>query len=171
MLRQATRVLAATAVSLGATAALAAAAARPVYVPGELIVQFKAEVTEKDRLSVLESSRLEKIRELLGTKALHVRLPKGAKAEKIAAALRKRAEVEYAELNYYRYLDGVPNDPRFGEMYGLNNTGQTGGTSDADIDAPEAWDIAVGSPTVVVADLDSGLDMAHVDIADRKSVV
>jgi len=165
MLRPVTRLLAATAVALGATALLAAAPTRPLFVPGELIVQFKTEVTQEGRLSVLESARLQKIAELLGTKALHVRLPKGADTLKVAAALRRRAEIGYAEPNYYRYLDSAPNDVRFGELYGLDNTGQTGGTPDADIDAPEAWDIAVGSSSVVVADLDSGMDMAHVDLA------
>ena len=165
MLRTVTRLLVVTAVILGATSLLAAAPTRPLFVPGELIVQFKAEVAPESRLAVLASARLQKIAELLGTKALHVRLRKGADAVKVAAGLRRRAEIEYAEPNYYRYLDAAPNDPRFDEMYGLDNTGQTGGTADADIDAPEAWDIAVGSSSVVVADLDSGMDMSHADLA------
>src|SRR5688572_476943 len=164
MLRPVTRLLAATAVACGTTALVAAAPARPLFVPGELIVQFKTEVSPESRLSVLRSARLQKIAELLGTKALHVRLPMGADPLKAAVALRGRVEIEYAEPNYYRYLDAAPNDPRFDEMYGLDNTGQTGGTPDADIDAPEAWDIAVGSSSVVVADLDSGMDMTHADL-------
>ena len=50
--------------------------------------------------------------------------------------------MEYAEVNKILRATAVPNDPRFGELYGLNNTGQTGGTADADIDAPEGWDAA-----------------------------
>ena len=49
-----------------------------------------------------------------------------------------RRRVRRAELLYRAHA--TPNDPRFGELYGLNNTGQTGGTADADIDAPEGWD-------------------------------
>lgn len=165
MVRQTTRFLVTAVVTLGATAVFAAAPDRPVFVPGELIVQFKPGVTQEIRRSVLEAARLRKIAELLGTKALHVALPGGADTLNIAAALRMRAEIEYAEPNYYRYLDALPSDPRFGEMYGLDNTGQTGGTPDADIDAPEAWDIAFGSSSVVVADLDSGMEMTHVDLA------
>jgi len=165
MLRQGTRFLFTVAVALSATAVFAAPPARPVFVPGDLIVQFKAEVTQQARRSVLRSLRLRTTAELLGTRALHVKLPKRANTLRIAAALRQRAEIEYAEPNYYRYLDGVPNDPRFGEMYGLDNTGQTGGTPDADIDAPEAWDTAFGSTSVVVADLDSGMEMTHADLA------
>ncbi|WP_293080576.1 DUF4347 domain-containing protein, partial [Okeania sp. SIO3B5] len=52
----------------------------------------------------------------------------------------------------------VPNDQLFGLMWGLHNTGQTGGTADADIDAPEAWDIQTGSNNVVVGVIDTGID-------------
>ncbi len=58
-----------------------------------------------------------------------------------------------------------PNDPYFTKLYGLHNTGQTGGTSDADIDAPEAWAITRGSPAVIVAVIDTGVDYNHPDLA------
>ncbi len=57
-----------------------------------------------------------------------------------------------------------PNDPYFTKLYGLHNTGQTGGTSDADIDAPEAWAITRGSPAVRVAVIDTGVDYNHPDL-------
>jgi subtilisin family serine protease len=59
----------------------------------------------------------------------------------------------------------TPNDPRYGDLYGLNNTGQSGGTIDADIDAPEAWSVSTGSRDVIVAVVDTGIDYSHPDLA------
>ena len=61
-------------------------------------------------------------------------------------------------------VSDLPNDPLFPEQWALNNTGQTGGTWDADIDAPEAWSITTGSMSTVVAVLDSGIDYTHEDL-------
>ena len=63
-----------------------------------------------------------------------------------------------------RLLSVVPNDPLFSDQWGLNNTGQTGGTWDADIDAPAAWSISTGSTSTVVAVLDTGIDYTHEDL-------
>ncbi|MFH1107765.1 MAG: S8 family serine peptidase [Planctomycetota bacterium] len=61
----------------------------------------------------------------------------------------------------------LPNDPYFPKQWHLNNTGQSGGTSDADINAPEAWDITTGDPNVVVAVLDTGVDIDHPDLTEN----
>jgi subtilisin family serine protease len=62
----------------------------------------------------------------------------------------------------------IPNDPQFSGCYGLHNTGQSTcagtGKSDADVDAPEAWDIFTGEDNVVVAVIDSGVNINHEDL-------
>ncbi len=81
--------------------------------------------------------------------------------------------IEKSQLNHKYQLLGlshtkmIPNDQYFDLMWNLNNTGQDGGTPDADIDAPEAWDIQTGDPSVIVSDLDSGQDQDHPDLADN----
>jgi len=59
----------------------------------------------------------------------------------------------------------TPNDSRFSEQWSLNNLGVSGATTDADIDAPEAWDITTGSSAVTVAVIDTGVDFTHPDLS------
>ena len=61
--------------------------------------------------------------------------------------------------------DWVPNDPQFNEQWHYHNTGQQGGTPDADIDLPEAWEIEKGNSNVIVAILDEGIQFDHPDLS------
>lgn len=74
--------------------------------------------------------------------------------------------VSYAQQDYVLTASiAPPNDPGFTQLWGLHNTGQTGGTADVDIDALEAWDVATNANSVVVAVLDTGIDFTHPDLA------
>ncbi len=66
--------------------------------------------------------------------------------------------VEFAEPNFKVRAAGVPNDPAFnnGSQWGLTNIG-----------APAAWDLLHDAPQVVVAVLDSGLRVTHVDLTNN----
>ncbi len=81
--------------------------------------------------------------------------------------LKGHSAVLYAEPDYMVHADVMPNDSRFDELWGMHNTGQTGGTDDADIDAPEAWEISTGSSNVVVGVIDTGVDHSHPDLASN----
>ncbi|MCJ7579115.1 MAG: S8 family serine peptidase [Candidatus Aminicenantes bacterium] len=79
--------------------------------------------------------------------------------------LKTSSLVEYAEPDYLVHIDAqIPNDPQFDQLWGLQNTGQTVGLVDADIDAPEAWDLVTGSSSVIVGVLDTGIDYNHEDL-------
>jgi subtilisin family serine protease len=73
----------------------------------------------------------------------------------------------YVEPNYIFKTCLTPNDPEFYLQYALHNTGQTNGTVDADIDAPEAWDIETGDERIIIAIHDTGVDWDHPDLADN----
>jgi subtilisin family serine protease len=106
----------------------------------------------------------------------HVKLPKGLSVQEALKKLNKRKDIISARPNYKIYLDSYPNDPYFPQLWGLHNTGQEHpieggdndyGTEDADIDAPEAWDIFTGNQDIIVAVLDSGIDYNHSDLSDN----
>jgi subtilisin family serine protease len=91
-------------------------------------------------------------------------LPSHLDTAEILANLGQMPGVTLAEPNFTVSIQTQPNDPRFSELWGLHNTGQTGGKVDADIDAPEAWDVATGSSSILVGVIDTGVDYRHVDL-------
>jgi serine protease len=96
-----------------------------------------------------------------------VRLPENVSVEAALQAYRSSPLVRYAEPDYRVSVasHATPDDPSFPQLYGLHNTGQTGGAADADIDAPEAWHINTGSRSVLVGVIDTGVDYNHQDLA------
>jgi serine protease len=78
--------------------------------------------------------------------------------------LRKNPAVLYAEPDYIVHASVTPDDSSFADLWGMNNTGQSGGVADADIDAPEAWDISMGSHDVIIGVIDTGVDHTHPDL-------
>jgi len=104
----------------------------------------------------------------------------------VANDLLKLPFVSAAEPNMVTSADIEPNDPYFNgtspatysHQWVLNNTGQTPptGTNDADIDAPEAWDISTGNADVIIAILDSGIPilngaLSHTDLDDANKML
>jgi len=78
-----------------------------------------------------------------------------------AAALEADPAVAVAEPDGFRRLEAIPNDTYFSLQWGLRNTGQAvaglaGGKSGNDIDVVNAWNRTVGTPSTVVADIDTG---------------
>lgn len=93
-----------------------------------------------------------------------VDVPRGVSLEKAVAEYKSDPDVLYAERDFRVQTAAVPGDSYFGYSWGLHNTGQWGGTVDADIDAPEAWDLATGTTRTTVAVIDSGIDYTHPDL-------
>jgi subtilisin family serine protease len=100
-----------------------------------------------------------------GTHLLRVR---PGRVEPTIAALRGQPGVRYAEPDYLMTTDAVPADPSFGLQWGLRNTGQTvkgvTGKPGADVRAAAAWDVTTGSSSVVIAQVDTGVDYNHPDL-------
>ncbi|HEX7261616.1 MAG TPA: S8 family peptidase, partial [Luteolibacter sp.] len=94
--------------------------------------------------------------------------------EKLPAAIAQLAQlgdiVEFAEPDYIVWPCVVPNDPAYqsNNLWGLDNRGGVNGyTADADIDAPEAWEIRHDASGVVVAITDTGIRYDHQDLSSN----
>jgi len=158
------------------------------YVPNEVLVKFKPEAGKQKALTALDVLKPRVVNYLgqeiafsdwnpevrakssfLGDPYLiHLRVPEAVGTEKAIAILKNNPNVDYAEPNYiYTIMETIPNDPYFPKLWNLKNTGQTGGKPGADIKATYAWDIFTGSPDVVVAIIDTGIDYNHPDLAQN----
>lgn len=155
------------------------------YVPNEVLVKFKADVSRsliRGAIDIVQGKIITHLgREisssqwdadissfrsfLLDPGLLHIRVPEAVGTEKAIYLLNLSPNVEHAQKNLIYHAQTIPNDTHFSKLWGMHNTGQTGGTVEADIDAPEAWDIFTGSSNVVVAVVDTGIDYSHEDLA------
>lgn len=91
----------------------------------------------------------------------------GFEAIRISNRVARDDRIVFAEPNMLVTVraEVIPNDPGFGLQWGLNNTGQSGGFNDVDIDAPEAWDAVVTSRSATILILDDGVQLTHPDIS------
>ena len=132
------------------------------YEPGEIILRTKPGTTLSSEAGSIvkdfgakvlyEFDTPKDIHKSDAGEFLHLKLPAGVSVAEAMAAMAKDERVAFAEPNNTYGLpetfegegaqaqgQAITNDPKAGELYGLHNTGQTGGKDDADIDAPEAW--------------------------------
>ena len=139
------------------------------YHPTRIIVRYKPGATaaakEEARAAVTGARSRWRSRITPGLEIVEV--PEG-QVPAAVLAFRQQPSVLYVEPGYRITLFDTPNDPDFGKLWGLHNTGQTvngvGGTYDADVDAPQAWDVWQGSAWCVVAVMDTGVDYSHPDL-------
>ncbi|MEK6324581.1 MAG: S8 family serine peptidase [Acidobacteriota bacterium] len=116
----------------------------------------------------------ERVSEIISQRGLDrvfvLKLDPSSDVHSIVSELRARDDVEYAEPNYLiTFGTVIPNDPEFAQQWALLNTGiyinDFISTPNADIKAYQAWDITMGSPDVIIALTDTGVDLTHPDLA------
>ncbi|MDH4202971.1 MAG: S8 family serine peptidase [Phycisphaerae bacterium] len=106
--------------------------------------------------------------------SVQVKLPPGQTLNQFVDFCNKIPDVEYTEIDYPLVAHAIPNDPLFPLQWHLHNIGQDypdsgnynppPGLVDADIDAPEAWDVTTDCSNVIIAVIDTGVDYDHPDL-------
>ncbi len=156
------------------------------YMPGELLVKFKARATAQDRQAIVASHQHSILADLTQPHWAHVKLGAGQTVEETVAAYRNDPSVEYVQPNYIYHIAAVPNDPQYGQLWGFKNTGQTisnaftqpplspisystnnPGTPGDDMDIEKAWDHITDCSSVVAAIVDSGINYNQEDLASN----
>ena len=146
----------------------------PSYLTRQVLVRFSAGLDPKAMGSILAQrnagDRYAIERALVPGLNLHlVQILDGTTVNEAILELSSRAGVLYAAPDHIvTNRDTFPNDTQFNQQYGKHNTGQTGGTPDADIDAPKAWDFSTGTSEFAVAIVDSGVDHGHQDLIGNR---
>ena len=145
-------------------------------VPGNLLVMLNCEHDAKQLTQELSSIGHFKTDLKIGgvlSSSMHIYLlefnPTLINPYQLLAAVRNNPRVKIAQFNHTVQERATTNDPQFSALWNMNNTGQSGGTVDADIDAPEAWNITTGGltsqgDTIVVAVIDRGFELNQEDI-------
>lgn len=112
---------------------------------------------------------------------LLLRFESDADMDSIINEFKKIDIVEYAEPDYIMTYDDeeikpaqIPVDEFYINQWGLKNTGNaisyTGshvGSAGSDINAEQAWNISMGSSSIIVAVIDCGVDLTHSEFTGR----
>jgi len=136
-------------------------------VPGQIIVQFRTDMT-REAIDALCAARGARVAEWFRQPGfVRVDLVGVDDPLEVLDDWSALEPVVFAALDIVGFDDAlfVPNDPLFPEEWALRNVAQLGGTPGADIDAVRAWNVTQGHPRVLLAILDTGVDLTHPDLA------
>lgn len=131
-----------------------------------VIVKFNEDVGITDINSLMGTFNATFVDSFPMINAMQWQLNDDSEVEYVVNQLNQNSNVQYCEPNFIVSIDGISNDPQFSELWGLHNIGQSSGKIDADIDAPEAWDIQTGTD-IIVGVIDTGVDYTHPDLVDN----
>lgn len=135
--------------------------AAPAFAPRAVVVQWEPSADRGERTEAREDAEVG-LQTTLGDPAFQLlQVEPGQSVADAIATLRSDSAVTVAERDSLVGLASIPDDPLFGEEWGLENQGVgiggfSGAVAGADIAAPAAWDTTVGTASTVVADIDSG---------------
>ncbi len=140
-----------------------------VYSSDRVIVEWAAGADHGDRVEARNDAEVD-FKSDLGNRSFQlVEVEPGQTARDAVRELKADPAVAVAERDGYSAPNAIPNDPLFGELWGLQNQGFgidgfAGAIAGDDIAAPGAWARTVGDPATVIADIDTGYRFEHPDL-------
>ncbi|MFO7735534.1 MAG: S8 family serine peptidase, partial [bacterium] len=128
----------------------------PLVLNGEIMIQFKKYVPVKARKKLIEDFNVEVVENSTShPEYFLVKISSGKDPFEVANSMYKTGLLRYSQPNWLQmYVNrAVPNDPLYSEQWHLPQ-----------INAESAWDSETGSGNIIVAIVDSGVDMSHPDL-------
>ncbi len=144
----------------------------PLYRPDEVLVKFKPTLSEQTIKATIAAYQAKEIKRIPRINVYKIQIQKSTTLEETLYALRRNPDVEYAEPNYIAYVAETPNDPLFEYQYALYNPGSgppgsPQGEERADIKATAAWEETKGDEDIIIAIVDTGVDLSHPDLKNK----
>jgi subtilisin family serine protease len=136
-----------------------------------LIVEWAVGASATERRAARAGAAVDFARDLGSRRFQLVETEPGQPPREAVEELEADPAVVLAERDGYYSLNSLPNDPLFGQLWGLQNTGLgidgfSGAVAGDDINVLSAWQRTVGTPSTVVADIDNGYRFEHPDLAN-----
>ena len=125
------------------------------YTPGELLIKFKAGVSNEKAKEICARHGAYVDGEVTQIGVKLIKVPEHA-LETVMSALGNNPNIEFVEPNFIVKAATLPNDPSYSSQWHLLK-----------ISAPAGWDINTGLTEVVIAVIDSGVDSDHPDLVDK----
>lgn len=123
------------------------------HVPGQLLVRYTPATTAGERAEA-ESRAGASLRSTIDPLGVRVLTVPPARTDQALAALARNPHVDYVERDAVAQAAAiVPNDQYWSQQWGTVKTATS-----------TAWETTTGSSSVVIAELDTGVDFAHPDL-------
>jgi thermitase len=143
----------------------------PPYRPNEVLVKFKPTLSEQTIKATIAAYQCKKIKRIPRIDVYKIEIQNNLSVEETLFALSRNPDVEYAEPNYIAHVTEAPDDPLFDLQYALYNPGSAPPGSPqedtADIKATSAWEETKGDQEIIIAIIDTGVDLDHPDLDDK----
>jgi len=146
----------------------------PQYAPDEILVKFKPTLSEQTIKATIAAYQGKEIKRIPRINVHRIKIKKSTTVEETLYALRKNPDVEYAEPNYVAHIAVTPNDELFRLQYALSNPGgalpipgSPQRTENADIKATATWEETKGDEDIIIAVIDTGVELLHPDIKNK----
>jgi len=144
------------------------------YASDRILVKFKPFISEQAVNTAVIATNSQILKKISQFNIFLIGIPQGTSVNEMVYTYERNPDVEYAEPDYRTRITVTPNDILFEYQYSLSNQGQAigvpgspQGKSSADIKATAGWEETTGEEEVIIAIIDTGVDLKHPDLINK----